>query len=516
MDMELRQIRRRNFRGSSSVLLAGGLLAAAILACSVTLVASGAPAAPAFTAIAADYHRSCALMTGGQPVCWGYSSRQRENGLNRDSNTPESVVGLGRGIRAIAPASTHACALTGGGGVRCWGNNRSGQLGNGSAATGSRLPVGVAGLASGVTAIDAGTIVSGGGHTCALTTGGGVKCWGTGFMGALGNGAKVNSRTPVDVVGLGSGVQAISAGGGHTCALTTGGAVKCWGTNLFGQLGDGTSVNEKSSPVNVVGLSGGIKAISAGWFHSCALTVGGGVKCWGQGGAIGVNRPISTVPVDVAGATSGIGAISAGGRHTCALTTGGGAKCWGQNGLGQLGDGGQNNTIGPVDVVGLSSGVSSIVAGYNHTCAVTTAGVAKCWGNGYSGALGTGSTSVSRTPVDVRRPTGTAQRTIARFRSPSRNLSCELADRDARGTYVYCQSLRQPHSVRMGMNGQLRRCRGVRCLGNPAAGTPTLAYGRQITVGRFRCVSRQAGVRCMVIRSGRGFLIDRTRVRRVG
>ena len=106
--------------------------------------------------------------------------------------------------------------------------------------------------------------------------------------------------------------------------------------------------------------------------------------------------------------------------------------------------------------------------------------------------------------------------TSARFVSPSRNLSCEMADRDVRGSYVHCQSKRQPHSVRMTPTGRLRPCHGGDCLGDPAANTRVLGYAQRITVGRFQCASHRAGIRCTVIRSGKGFLIDNVRVHRVG
>jgi hypothetical protein len=110
-----------------------------------------------------------------------------------------------------------------------------------------------------------------------------------------------------------------------------------------------------------------------------------------------------------------------------------------------------------------------------------------------------------------------ASRTTASFYSPSRNLGCELDDRRAGvPNEVFCQSLKAPHSVKLGLNGQIRVCRGETCLGNPGEGTPVLAYGRQITVGRFRCFSLMTGVKCIVIRSGKGFLIDKAGVRRLG
>jgi alpha-tubulin suppressor-like RCC1 family protein len=165
-----------------------------------------------------------------------------------------------------------SCALTAAG-VKCWGDNRSGQLGDGTISDRPTL-VDVAGLSSGVTAIAAG-----GGQTCALVAGA-VKCWGANAYGQLGDGTTSDRSTPVEVAGLGGGVSAIAAGGDHTCALTVAGGVKCWGRNSDGQLGDGTT-SDRSTPVDVTGLSGGVTAIAAGSDHTCTLTVAGGVKCWG-------------------------------------------------------------------------------------------------------------------------------------------------------------------------------------------------------------------------------------------
>src|SRR5450759_3836047 len=230
--------------------------------------------------------------------------------------------------------------------------------------------------ASGATAV-----VAGARRTCAVTNGGALWCWGWNVYGGLGDGTTTDRLTPVMVSGLTSGGVAAAAGPYHTCAVTSGGALLCWGGNQYGQLGDGTTTN-RLTPVPVSGLTSGVVAVTAGYYHTCAVTSGGAVQCWGNNanGRLGDGTTTDRLtPVAVSGLTSGVMAVTAGIQQTCALTNGGAVQCWGGNTWGQVGDGTTTDRWTPVAVSGLTSGVVAVASGLYHSCAVTSAG-AQCWG----------------------------------------------------------------------------------------------------------------------------------------
>lgn len=334
----------------------------------------------------------------GNSVLDAGNREQCDDGNTTDGDGCSATCQTETRTQSISAGGDVSCIVKQSGGVKCWGLNFGGQLGDGTT-TDSRYPVDVIGLTSGVASVSISNF-----NACALTTGGGLKCWGDNSFGQIGDGTIIERHTPVDVTGMTSGVASVSVGNMYACAVTTGGGLKCWGINQNGgELGDGTMAN-RSTPVDVTGLTSGVASVSAGTYHTCAVTTAGGVKCWGVNfnGQLGDGTTIDRhTPVDVAGLTSGVVAVSIGQLHTCALTTGGGVKCWGINTHGQLGDGTTTERHTPVDVTGLTSGVTGLTCGTDTACAKIGGGV-KCWGkNSFHELLGDATSNDRTTPADV-------------------------------------------------------------------------------------------------------------------
>lgn len=228
------------------------------------------------------------------------------------------------------------------------------------------------------------------GATCTLIARRAV-CWGDNRSGQLGGGfADSSVRGPVWVA-ADSAFNAIAVGQAHACALTASGRAYCWGSGASGQLGNGQT-SSSPTPVPVSGTQTFVTIVAAA-AHTCGLTPTGTVYCWGSNreGELG-NRTStpSSVPVAVS-MPPGVSfqQLVAGASHTCGLTAAGAAWCWGSNSTGQLGTGSASAASSPAQVQG-GLAFRSIGAGMGHTCGVTTAGAAWCWGSNGSGQLGTG------------------------------------------------------------------------------------------------------------------------------
>ncbi len=232
--------------------------------------------------------------------------------------------------------------------------------------------------------------------TCALRCDGTVWCWGSNAFGQLGDGTRTSRAIPVAVRDLGGGATAIAAGFSHACAVVQG-TVRCWGDNANAQLGSGNR-EVSSGTVAVVGLGRPAVAVAAGGEHTCALVEGGSVWCWGNNpqGAIGDGSYLlRTMPAEVRSLDGPAVDIIAGQYHTCARLEGGGVRCWGLNMFGALGDGTVINRTLPVPVE-LARGATAISSRSNHTCARLEGGELWCWGYNADGGVGDG-TLVQRT-----------------------------------------------------------------------------------------------------------------------
>ena len=363
---------------------------------------------------------ACAVSADGRVSCWGSGANGQlgNGGFQSVGTTPVGVESLS-GVSKIGVALDHSCALVGADEVYCWGSNFHGELGSGDSNSSSALPRKVIGLPPAMHVVAGGAYeipptvfgippsgsgpIPAGGFSCALTLSNAVQCWGINNFGQLGDGTRVNRAQPAPVVGLGSGIASLSAGGAHACALTNAGAVFCWGANTQGQLGDGTTVS-RDVPALVVGLESGVQNIALGEVHSCAQLASGALRCWGANirGEIGDGTfERRLVPTALSVQLENVTNLAAGGYRTCAGTADGRLHCWGSNSSGELGDGTRIVRANPTMVSGLSGSASQVDMAARNTCVRNSLGRAQCWGNNFQGTLADGHQAFRRVPTET-------------------------------------------------------------------------------------------------------------------
>jgi uncharacterized repeat protein (TIGR02543 family) len=367
--------------------------------------------------IAADVYHSAALLSDGSLYTWGYNfSGQLGDGTTTDRSTPTRVPAFapdGASVTAVAVGTLHTAALLSDGTLYAWGYNVAGQLGDGTTtdrATPTRVPD-FPPTGTSVTSIATGTL-----HTAALLSDGTLYTWGSNFYGQLGDGTTTATSSPTrvpDFPPAGTVVSALRTGAWYTMALLSDGTLYAWGHNLYGQLGDGTTTS-KSSPTLVADIgspSATIMTIAAGAEHVAVLLSDGTLYTWGNNldGQLGNGTTtIAATPSLVPGfppSGTTITGVDAGGRHTTALLSDGTLATWGNNLHGQLGDGTTTNRSAPSLVPAFGrSGIAAITTGGDHTAALLDDGTLYAWGYNDFGQLGDGTTTDRTTPTLVIGP----------------------------------------------------------------------------------------------------------------
>lgn len=372
-------------------------------------------------AVAVGGNHTCVLVDNGAVRCWGNGGNGR-SGLGSvevvGDDEPASaggVLALDGPVDALVAGLSHTCVRYGDGSLGCFGRSLEGQLGYGfiedigdDEPPSMFGPVPLGGPAS-LVATRGGSF-----HSCARLDDGSVRCWGaagSGRLGVPGVVMPIGDDEPAGLsptVDVGGAVVALTTGVEHSCALLDDGSARCWGSNASGQLGLGVpgDVGDDESPAaaGAVPIGAPVTALTAGFFHTCALLDSGAVRCWGRGnnGRLGYGNTawlgINNTPSDAGDVAVGgaVVQIAAGNAHTCALLVGGTVRCWGWAGQGQLGYGNLDDIGDDEDPqvagdVPIGGTVVQIAADGNHTCALLDSGQVRCWGNGGDGRLGYGS-----------------------------------------------------------------------------------------------------------------------------
>ncbi len=310
----------------------------------------------------------------------------------------KDIDGGSQPFSKISSGSQQGCGITFSGILKCWGDNFNGQLGDGTIIK-KLIP----------TTIDSGVtysqISNGYTHTCGITLTGILKCWGGNTDGELGDGTTTSSRIPISI-DPGEAYVQVSSERSHTCAITVTGILKCWGSNNSGQIGDGTITQRPTPTPTTIDPGVFYSQIAAGYLHTCGITTTGILKCWGNNvyGQLGDGSTVQKLNPTIIDFGVTYFQISNGAYHTCGLTPSRVLKCWGNNSSGQVGNGTDNDGSKILTPTIIDSGVSYYEprAGSSHTCGIdTSSGNIKCWGENANGRQGNRLRSLENFPLII-------------------------------------------------------------------------------------------------------------------
>ncbi|MBI3071759.1 MAG: hypothetical protein HYY84_06475 [Deltaproteobacteria bacterium] len=371
-----------------------------------------------WASVSAGQNQTCAIRSDNNSLwCWGENGSGQVGDGTASTRTVPTPILVGTTWASVSTGGTHSCAIrSDNNSLWCWGVNSSGQLGDGTF-TLRNVPTNVL---PGTTWVG---VALGASRTCATrtdTTPNSLWCWGGNLNGQLGDGTTTNRTTPTQVTGT-NWANAIKGGVGHTCATRTDNSLWCWGKNSDGQLGDGTSGTAQTTPRQLVqeaGTTWTAVANGGGYLgpglHGCASRSDGTLWCWGlnTNGQLGDssygNRDNPTQVATPVAAGTTWPSVSVGNSHTCALRSDNTLWCWGLNSGGQLGDTTIIDRNTPTQVAGTIW--ASVSAGYLHTCATKTNNTLWCWGQSQYGRLGNGvnTASANSTPIQITADTNWA------------------------------------------------------------------------------------------------------------
>ena len=346
--------------------------------------------------VSGGQRHSCAVASDGRAYCWGLNGDgQLGIGFSGGNfNTPQLITGT-QTWQSVQASQFHTCGLTTGGQMFCWGLNSTGQLGIGTTDFAPHpTPLLVTGNHTFQSLASLGANASF--VSCGVTTTGAMFCWGLNNVGQLGTGTVTFAEpTPVLVTGGHTWAGSVGMDVRTTCGVTTAGDLFCWGRNDFGQLGGGTISTSSNIPNPTPALVVGghtFQSVTVGSLRACGLTPAGVALCWGRNteGALGLGTLSGTFPTPQFVTGGHTFTQLSGGRLTCGVRTDGAGLCWGRNAEGQLGRG---TFTGPSPTPGLVVGghtFQAIGVGFFHACGVTTSADTFCWGRNAFGQVGNG------------------------------------------------------------------------------------------------------------------------------
>ena len=357
---------------------------------------------PVFTELASGSNHVCAITDKKQIYCWGQNAWSQLGTSEFKDNLVPKLVYQVDDATAISAGETHTCAIVARGNIKCWGNNTSGQVGDGIRKLGIReLPVFVHAISG------AKDIALGAEHSCALLSDGKIMCWGSNTFGQLGDGTNSDSILPVAVKSQRTFIN-VAAGSNHTCAIDSLGDAYCWGNNANGELGIGNRIS-KYEPTLVLGLSK-LKNVSARFNSTCAIDSLANANCWGEGanGQLGnqdiVDKLLPDKVVDIAQGTNSNGTynaaksiveVQAGSTLSCVLSTLSTLHCWGNSNVSKVPR--SPYYVGISSTEGNALSVDKFSVGHSHVCVLRKDGSIYCSGLNDEGQFGIGSKQTTYT-----------------------------------------------------------------------------------------------------------------------